>query len=235
MTRDTSRPAAKPVKRDPERTQARILQAATVEFAAKGYSGARTEQIAKRAKSNIRMLYHYHGGKDALYIRVLEEVLGRLRQQELQLDFSEAAPLEGILRMFDFIDGHFSTHPELLQLLAYENLNKAAHLRKSTSIPLMASPVLELIGKLLERGQAKGLFKPGIDALHLYVAMVSLSYYGKSHAHTLSRIFKQDLLSPAWQAAHREQTHQMLAGFLAPSPQAGAKPPKPTPRRKATP
>src|SRR6218665_2107892 len=76
---------ARPLKRDPEKTQARILAAATTEFAAKGYSGARTEQIAKRAKANIRMLYHYHGGKDALYTRVLEDVLARLREQELQL------------------------------------------------------------------------------------------------------------------------------------------------------
>lgn len=205
---------ARPAKRDPEKTQARILEAATAEFAAKGYSGARTEQIARRAKSNIRMLYHYHGGKDALYTRVLEDVLARLREQELQLDFSSATPLDGILQLFDFIDGHFSTHPELLQLLAFENLNKAAHLRKSTRIPQQASPVLDLISTLLQRGQAEGVFRTGIDALHLYVSMVSLAYYGKSHAHTLSRIFKQDLLARDWQARHREQNHQMLAGFL---------------------
>lgn len=202
------------VKRDPEKTQARILAAATTEFAAKGYSGARTEQIAKRAKSNIRMLYHYHGGKDALYTRVLEDVLARLREQELQLDFSGATPLDGILQLFDFIDGHFSSHPELLQLLAFENLNKAAHLRQSTRIPQQASPVLDLIDTLLQRGEAEGVFRTGIDALHLYVSMVSLAYYGKSHAHTLSRIFKQDLLARDWQAAHRAQNHQMLAGFL---------------------
>ena len=207
-------PRKNAVKRDPEKTQARILEAATAEFAAKGYSGARTEQIAKRAKSNIRMLYHYHGGKDALYTRVLEDVLARLREQELQLDFSNATPLDGILQLFDFIDGHFSSHPELLQLLAFENLNKAAHLRKSTHIPQQASPVLDLINALLRRGQAEGTFRTGIDALHLYVSMVSLAYYGKSHAHTLSRIFKQDLLARDWQAAHREQNHQMLAGFL---------------------
>lgn len=211
-----TKPARKSaVKRDPEKTQARILDAATAEFAAKGYSGARTEQIAKRAKSNIRMLYHYHGGKDALYTRVLEDVLTRLREQELQLDFSSATPLDGILQLFDFIDGHFSTHPELLQLLAFENLNKAAHLRKSTRIPQQASPVLDLINALLQRGQADGIFRTGIDALHLYVSMVSLAYYGKSHAHTLSRIFKQDLLARDWQAAHRAQNHQMLAGFLS--------------------
>lgn len=215
-TRTPARKAARKtaVKRDPEKTRARILDAATAEFAAKGYSGARTEQIAKRAKSNIRMLYHYHGSKDALYTRVLEDVLARLREQELQLDFSSATPLDGILQLFDFIDGHFSSHPELLQLLAFENLNKAAHLRKSTRIPQQASPVLDLIDTLLQRGQAEGAFRTGIDALHLYVSMVSLAYYGKSHAHTLSRIFKQDLLARDWQAAHRAQNHQMLAGFL---------------------
>lgn len=215
---------ARTVKRDPEKTQARILQAATAEFAAKGYSGARTEQIAKRAKSNIRMLYHYHGNKDALYTRVLEDVLARLREQELQLALDDAEPLPGLLQLFDFIDGHFSAHPELLQLLAFENLSKASHLRKSTRIAQQASPVLDLIGRLLQRGQAEGLFRPGIDALHLYVAMVSLAYYGKSHAHTLSRIFQVDLLAPGWQAEHREQSHLMLEGFLKlPAPKAAGK------------
>lgn len=214
--------AARPLKRDPEKTQARILQAATAEFAAKGYSGARTEQIAKRAKSNIRMLYHYHGSKDALYTRVLEDVLARLREQELQLALDDAEPLPGLLQLFDFIDGHFSTHPELLQLLAFENLSKASHLRKSTRIAQQASPVLALIARLLQRGQAEGLFRAGIDALHLYVAMVSLAYYGKSHAHTLSRIFQVDLLDPDWQTEHRQQNHLMLEGFLLARPAQAA-------------
>jgi AcrR family transcriptional regulator len=224
---------AKPSKRDPAKTRASIVKAATIEFAAKGYSGARTEQIAKRAKTNIRMLYHYFGGKDGLYIVVLEEELARLRADELQLDFSAANPLDGVLQMFDFIDGHFSSHPALRSLLAFENLNKAAHLKRSARIPQMASPVLALIGTLLQRGEASGTFRPGIDALHLYVAMVSLAYYAKSHAHTLSRIFQQDLLAPDWQQAHRMQTHQMLAAFLAPATMPA--PPRPArPKRRTT-
>ncbi len=204
--------------RDAARTRAKILQAATQEFSAKGYSGGRTEQIARRAKSNIRMLYHYYGSKDGLYLGVLEEVLGQLRQHELEWDFSKVAPLEGIVQMFDLIDGHFSAHPELRNLLAFENLNKAAHLKRSARIPEMSSPVLKLIGSLLQRGEAAGTFRTGIDPLHLYVAMVSLSYYAKSHAHTLSRIFGRDLLAPDWQQAHNAQTHQMLIAYLTPSP-----------------
>jgi AcrR family transcriptional regulator len=205
-------------QRDPAKTRARILKAATAEFAAKGYSGARTEQIALRARSNIRMLYHYFGSKEALYVQVLEEVLGDLRQKELQLDFDAASPMDGILQMFDFIDDHFGARPELRSLLAFENLNRAQHMKRSERIRSMASPVIALIGRLLDRGAAGGTFRAGIDPLHLYVAMVSLAYYSKAHAPTLSRIFETDLAAPEWQRAQRLQTEQMLAGYLAPAP-----------------
>jgi len=209
-------PAAprKIVSRDPVKTRARILKAAIAEFSAKGYSGARTVQIASRAKSNIRMLYHYFGGKDALYVCVLEEVLQRLRSAELQLDFDATAPVDGILKMFDFIDTHFGARPELRRLLAFENMNQARHLNRSAAIRETASPVLDHIAGLLRRGQASGVFRPGIDALHLYTAMVSLAYYSRAHAPTLSRIFGTDLLDSRWQADHRLQSHQMLIGFL---------------------
>lgn len=210
------------VPRDPARTRARILKAAVAEFSAKGYSGARTVQIATRAKSNIRMLYHYFGGKDALYVCVLEEVLSRLRAAELQLDFDAEAPDAGILQMFDFIDTHFGARPELRRLLAYENMNQARHLKRSELIRQSASPVLDLIGKLLRRGEAGGLFRAGVDPLHLYIAMVSLAYYSRAHGPTLSRIFDTDLLADDWQAAHRLQSHRMLMGFLSPATPAAA-------------
>lgn len=203
-----------PKPRDPAKTRARILKVAIAEFAAKGYSGARTEQIARRAQSNIRMLYHYFGGKDALYVCVLEEVLSRLRKEELQLDFDYTEPLDGVLQMADFIDAHFAVRPELRGLLAFENLNRAQHLKRSVKIREMASPVIALLEKLLRRGADAGVFRPDVDALHLYVAMVSLAYYSRAHAPTLSRIFEVDLLEPDWQLAHRAQTRGMLMSFL---------------------
>jgi AcrR family transcriptional regulator len=208
-------PAIPRAKRDPAKTRASILKAAVAEFAAKGYSGARTDQIAKRAKSNIRMLYHYFGGKDALYVCVLEEVLAKLRAEELQLDFSDTEPLDGVLQMFDFIDHHFAKHPELRNLLAFENLNRAQHLKRSTRIPEMATPVLGLLGKLVKRGEAEGVFRPGVDPLQLYITMVSLAYYSKSHGYTLSRIFETDLLSSAWQQSQQAHTRQLLTAFLS--------------------
>src|ERR1700733_12449083 len=74
---------AKPVtKRDPKRSSAAILQAAIREFADKGMDGARVDIIARRAGINKRMLYHYYGDKEALYLAVLEDGYMSIRRDE---------------------------------------------------------------------------------------------------------------------------------------------------------
>lgn len=205
-----------PAKRDPARTRLRLLETAVTEFSDHGYSGARTDRIARSAGTNIRMLYHYFGSKDDLYVAVLEAVLADLRHDELQLDADALPPMEGLLRIFDFVDTHFAAHPQLRKLLAFENLNEARHLTRSARIPGMSTPVLSLIRKLLARGAVSGQVRTGVDALHLYVAMVSLAYYGRAHAFTLSRIFERDVHKAAWQRKHLSLTRQMVAAFLAP-------------------
>jgi len=205
-------------RRDAAHTRARLLEAAIDEFSNQGYSGARTQRIARRAGTNIRMLYHYFGSKDELYVAVLEAVMADLRHDELQLDADAVEPLAGLLHIADFVDHHFATHPRLRKLLAFENLNEARHLARSNRIPEMSSPLLALIRRLLARGAAAGATRPGIEALHLYVAMVSLSYYGRAHAYTLSRIFNKDLQAASWQKAHQKLTRQMVAAFLVHGP-----------------
>src|SRR6266581_1310982 len=63
--------SGKAAARDPRRTQERILAAALKEFSAKGFAGARVDEIARRAAINKRMLYHYFGDKKGLFREVL--------------------------------------------------------------------------------------------------------------------------------------------------------------------
>ena len=60
-------PAPHERRRDPERTKARILEAATAEFAAKGFAGARVSEIAARAGVNQQLIAYYFDGKEGLY------------------------------------------------------------------------------------------------------------------------------------------------------------------------
>jgi AcrR family transcriptional regulator len=61
--------------RDPEGTRARILAAALAEFSAEGFAGARVARIARRARTNKRMLYHYFGNKEDLFREIFDRKL----------------------------------------------------------------------------------------------------------------------------------------------------------------
>jgi AcrR family transcriptional regulator len=214
--------------RDPDGTQARILAAATREFAANGYSGARVDVICRSAEANPRMIYHYFADKDGLYIAVLERVLGELRNEELKLNIEHVPPMEGVLELFNFIHGHFGAHPELINLLSGENLLGGRFLRRSTKTPIIASPLIDLLSQIVQRGEREGVFRSGIDPLQLYVKMVALSYFHRSNAFTLSSIFRTDVRASDWQARYREESESMLRLFLssARATSRGAKKPK---------
>jgi TetR/AcrR family transcriptional regulator len=56
----------------------RILEAASVEFAAHGYAGARIGRIAHRCRLNVRMLYYHFASKEGLYRAVLRDIYERM-------------------------------------------------------------------------------------------------------------------------------------------------------------
>ena len=62
-------------RRDPAATRARILAAAAELFAANGFAGTRIDAVAARSQANKRMIYHYFGGKEALFEAVLGKCL----------------------------------------------------------------------------------------------------------------------------------------------------------------
>jgi AcrR family transcriptional regulator len=200
----------------PEGTRERILRTAIAEFSEKGFSGARVLTICRKSRANPRMIYHYFGGKDRLYVAVLEHVLGELRAEELKLDFEHVGPVDGMMQLFDFTYDHFGKHPELIHILSGENLLRARFLKKSARTPVVASPLIAMIGELLKRGEKDRVFRRGIDPLQLYIAMVGFAYFHRSNAHTLSVIFKSDILKPDWQAEHKRYAKEMMLRFLQP-------------------
>jgi AcrR family transcriptional regulator len=67
------------VARDaPGSTKARILAAAEDVFAARGFTGAGTREIAAQADVNISSLHYHWASKEALYVAVLHDIFDRL-------------------------------------------------------------------------------------------------------------------------------------------------------------
>ncbi|HEX7854403.1 MAG TPA: TetR/AcrR family transcriptional regulator, partial [Sphingobium sp.] len=81
-----------------------------------GLAGGRISRIVKKAGTNPRMLYECFGSKTALYLATLESALAALRAEELTLDVEHLDPLEGLLQLFDFMNGHFERDGYLVSL-----------------------------------------------------------------------------------------------------------------------
>lgn len=94
-------------------------------------------------------------------------------------------------------------------------------MKKSLLIPVMSSPLIQLLRNLLERGAQECYVRYDKDPLHLYVILASLAYFYKSNAYTLSWIFDTDPLNPTWQSQHKQQTQHMLLRFLVPPHHTG--------------
>jgi TetR/AcrR family transcriptional regulator len=201
-------------KRNSARTQARILKAATEEFCRHGLSGARVERIAKRASANMRMLYHYFGGKERLYAVVLERMYAKIRGEEAQLNLEHVDPVEGMVRLADFTFSHFARNPEFIQLIATENMLKGKYLQKSKTIPALTMPLENAIRHLLRRGEEAGVFRAGVDPVQLYVTITAVSYLHVSNRYTLSAMFRKNLADPKWLATRRAHARDVVISYL---------------------
>ncbi|GGA87005.1 TetR family transcriptional regulator [Brucella endophytica] len=183
--------------RNPERTRAAILEAARREIADKGLAGARIDVVARRAGTNKRMIYHYFGDKDALYLAVLEDTYRDIRHAERRLDLARKAPVDGLRELALFTWHYYLDHPEFLSILATENLNQARYLRQSGAITEMHSNFISELKDVLRRGEASGEFRAGLDPVDVYLTIASLGFFYLSNRYTLSTIFQRDLMTPA--------------------------------------
>lgn len=215
-TKTTRKKAGEPRTRDAARTRERILRAAIAEFSERGLSGARIDSIARRAASNMRMLYHYYGSKEDLYVTALEHVYEDLRIREQRLDIENLDPMAAMLQLFEFTFTHFAQNPEIVSLWSGENMQQARFLSRSKRVTEISSPLLTAIEATLKRGQRAKLFRPRISALQIYISIVALSYFHLSNAYTLSTIFRTDLHSKQWQNERRSHARDMIMAYLRP-------------------
>jgi len=205
---------AVPVTRDPNANRARILEAATAEFARCGFGGARVDGIAAAAGANKRMLYYYFGNKDALFGAVLERAYEGIRAAETRLSLLDVTPDKGVRRLVAFTWDYYLEHPEFLALLNSENLDKARHIRGSSKIRTMNSPVIETLREILRRGRRQGLFRANPDPLQLYISIAGLAYFYLSNNHTLSAVFARDLARPAARRERLAHMTELVLGYL---------------------
>jgi TetR/AcrR family transcriptional regulator len=197
----------------PELSKKSILTAAASAFASDGFGGARINEIARRAGTNKRMLYHYFGGKEGLYTAVLEAAYAAFRAAERKLSIEDLSPERGLRRLIEFTFDYCAENPDFIALLNNANLYRGRHVRAS-QVPALFPPLIDSIRRLLVRGRAAGTFRNGVDPLRLYISIAALGYFYFSNVHTLSAVLGRDLSAAAERRAQRRHVVDLVLQSL---------------------
>ena len=182
-------------KRNADATRTRILAAAKKEFARLGLGGARVDEIADRARTNKRMIYHYFGGKEELFRTVVEMAYLDIRSAEQELALDHLPPRDAVETLVRFTWKYYLDNPEFITLVNSENLHKARHVKGSEKIRVASRQLVGLVGKLLDRGVGDGVFRPGIDPVQLNITIAAIGYYYLTNRFTGSFLFEREFMT----------------------------------------
>ena len=170
---ERSRPRA-PRRRTPAAAEGlareRILTAALEVFAARGFEGARTREIAARAGANLGLLSYYFDGKEPLWraavSRAFEELAAELGAATARARSGaagdERAQLEQLLRGFVRF---LARRPAFMQLMNDESRRDGPRMRWLADHHVR--PMATALREIVERAQARGLV-PAIPPVHFH-------------------------------------------------------------------
>jgi TetR/AcrR family transcriptional regulator len=200
--------------KEPAANRARIVRAAMDEFASRGFKGASMDAIAARTHTTRAMINYYFGSKEKLYLAVLEDVYSEIRQAEGELDLDHLAPVAAMRRIVEFTFRYYIDHENFVRLVIAENQTKGRHLRKSKAMRTLNRPIVERLSRVIERGQAEGSFRAGIDPLDVHMAIAALGNFNVSHQHTFSAIFQRDMGAKGNVAARCAVVTELILRYL---------------------
>ncbi len=159
-------------KRDPERTKAQILQAATALFTKCGLNGASLDDISREAGVNRGLIYHYFRTKESLFDQVMARPLAEYSQQQLALlqrpDFDAVTLRDAVSGFFHFL----GRHPELVRLLAWTLAMRRISLELS-QLELTKVFFQAAVRRIDEAKQA-GRIRNSVDSAHLLISIIDL-------------------------------------------------------------
>jgi TetR/AcrR family transcriptional regulator len=215
-------------ERDPDGTRQAILTAAEEEFAQKGFSGARIDEIAARAGYNKSLIFHYFENKLGLYQAVIGGAKGNVEQQFYAILLSSLAspePLnagqvasfirQGIAESFDFL----IERPTLRRILAWEAAEGWIIYRSLPTIQENVQQKLQTVAAFLQRAQVEGYLRPDLDPILLITNTLGMALIYLNSLPRYEAVFPQvDFSSAAALARARTQLIRLvLHGAMTPT------------------
>jgi AcrR family transcriptional regulator len=198
----------------PEANRARIVHAAIDEFAARGFKGASMDAIAARTDTTRALINYHFGGKEKIYLAVLEHVYAEIRQAEGGLDLDHLDPVSAIRRIVEFTFTYYLEHEGFVRLVVAENQARGRHFRRSKAMRSLNRPIIERLARVIARGQADGSFRADADPVQVHMIIAALGLFNVTNQYTFGAIFQRDMGAKGDVRRRRELVADVVLGYL---------------------
>jgi TetR/AcrR family transcriptional regulator len=147
-----------------------ILAAAALEFAERGFAGARVDRIARRAKVNKAMLYYHFTSKQTLYRTLLRRMFTLAAARLQAIAALDRPPAEKVALAIDGMAAFIQEHTFFPAIMLREVAEGGAHLDRDTMRALAAVPAA--VAGIVQQGVASGAFRP-VNPVFAYFSMLA--------------------------------------------------------------
>ena len=154
----------------PDRRRA-ILDAAVRVFARQGFHACRVSDIADEAGVAYGLLYHYFPSKDEVLNTLFLERWGVMLEMIREVDRKPEPVREKLGAIASFIVDSYRHDPDMMKVIIVE-VTRAANSFGQTHLGQIRE-AYRLIGEIVTKAQAEGVFKAEIDA-----EFAAMTFYG---------------------------------------------------------
>ena len=183
-----------------------ILESATEVFMESGFSGARVDEIARRAKANKAMIYYHFGSKLELYRAVLLRLFGDVLLEIERLRATEAPPREKLRGVYTRIAGHFGATRALPHIMLREILAGGKSMDAEASRAIFV--IVSFVSETLQEGMRTGEFR------QVHPLLLHMSILAPLMVHFAGSSFRERILAREMPGAAVPSDDAMLAHLL---------------------
>lgn len=148
-----------------------ILDAAVRVFARQGFHACRVSDIADEAGVAYGLVYHYFASKDEVLDTLFLERWNVMLELIREVDAKPIPVREKLGAIASFIIDSYRHDPDLMKVIIVE-VTRAANSFGQTHIAEIRT-AYDLIGEIVLKAQAEGVFKPEIEA-----RFAAMAFYG---------------------------------------------------------
>jgi TetR/AcrR family transcriptional regulator len=194
-------------RRDRSDIREALLNAALVEFGAKGFDGASTRAIAARVGAHQPQIHYHFESKAALWTAAVDYLFGLLGQAMADVLPTEPADIAAPQLAAAFADGirrfvaFAARHPELNQILVHEGTADSDRLEWMTQTHV--KPLFDAVSAVWVILRQAAMAAP-IDSNIVYYLLIGGASIPYVNAPEVRLLTGQDPQSPTWIAAHAD-------------------------------